>query len=48
MSMAKTEALSQNRIDKAVRSSSLYTICDGFASARYHLVRGSGLGLMRA
>jgi hypothetical protein len=32
VSMAKTEASFQNRINKAVRSSSFGTICDGFAS----------------
>jgi len=48
VSMAKTEASFQNRINKAVRSPSFCMICDGFTSAQYHLVRGSGLGPMSA
>jgi hypothetical protein len=48
VSVAKTEAPFQNKINKAVRSSSYCMICGGLTSAQYHLVRGSGLGPMSA
>jgi hypothetical protein len=44
----KTEAPFQNGMNKTAGSSSLRMICGEFASAQYHLVRGSGLGPMSA